>query len=373
MSRTEEWLTLLRTPGIGPERANLLLEHFGSPGAALAAGAEARRAAGLPAGPSRELDTPDEGGIEADLEWLAASPDHHLIPRDDPRYPERLLATEQAPLCLFVNGDPDVLSWPQLAVVGSRNPTPDGERTAHAFADHLGGRGLVITSGLALGVDTAAHRGALDAGAPSIAVTATGPDRVYPARNRELARTMTGAGALVTEFPVGTPARAGHFPRRNRIISGLSTGVLVVEASVRSGSLITARQALEQGREVFAIPGSIHNPLARGCHRLIRDGAAKLVEQADDILAELVGQLAPPADGQVESADSKAKATAEPELDAEHQQVLQAVGYDPVPLETVLTRTGLTADTVSSILLLLEVSGRIEAMPGGRYVRAGRD
>ncbi|MFO7859536.1 MAG: DNA-processing protein DprA [Ectothiorhodospiraceae bacterium] len=373
MSRVEEWLALLRTPGLGPERAELLLEHFGSPGAALAAGTEARRAAGLPPGPSRDLETPDQAGIDADLAWLAGSPDHHLLPRDDPRYPERLRATDQPPLCLFVNGDPEVLDWPQLAVVGSRNPTPDGERTAQAFAGHLGGRGLAITSGLALGVDAAAHRGALDADAPTIAVTATGADRVYPARNRELAHAIAGGGAVVTEFPVGTPARAGHFPRRNRIISGLSTGVLVVEASVRSGALITARHALDQGREVFAIPGSIHNPLARGCHRLIRDGAAKLVEQADDILAELAGQLARPAET-ARTAPADAPETApEPGLDAEHEQVLAAVGYDPVPLETVLARTGLTADTVSSILLLLEVSGRIEAMPGGRYARAGRD
>ncbi|WP_366637239.1 DNA-processing protein DprA [Aquisalimonas sp.] len=289
----------------------------------------------------------------------------------DTRYPALLREMDSPPLCLYVNGDPDVLNVPQLAIVGSRNATAGGRSTAREFAEHLASRGLTITSGLAVGVDAAAHQGALDGGGFTVAVTATGPDRVYPPRHRSLAHAIAADGAVVTEFPCGTPPRAGHFPRRNRIISGLAAGTLVVEASPRSGSLITARLALEQGREVFAIPGSIHNPLARGCHRLIRDGSAKLVEQADEILEELTGRLQLPR----EPATGTGNGT-EPQqlqLDPEHEAVLNALGYDPVPLETVLQRTGLTPDVVSSILLLLELSGRITAMPGGRYARAGRD
>lgn len=371
MSEQYAWLALVRTPGLGSALATSLLERFGSPRAVLDAGPDAWRGAGATAGAVDGLRSPDEEGIQQDQAWLEASADHHLITRDDPRYPVLLGEIPNPPLCLFVNGDPEILALPQLAIVGSRNPTPGGRRTAREFARHLAGRGLTITSGLALGVDAAAHQGAVDAGGPTVAVTATGPDRVYPGRNRSLAHAIAADGAVVTEFPCGTPARAGHFPRRNRIISGLAAGTLVVEASPRSGSLITARYALEQGREVFAIPGSIHNPLARGCHRLIRDGTAKLVEQADEILEELPALLHHPQDCGPGADEGPAEPA--PALDADHRRVLEAVGYDPVPLETVLQRTGLTADTVSSILLLLELSGRVEAMPGGRYIRAGRD
>lgn len=369
MTDTEAWLALARAPVMGAGVADALLTRFGSPRAVVDAGAAALRAAGATPAVARDIASPDEAGIARDLAWLEADSGHHLIPLHDPLYPPLLREIPDPPVCLFVTGDPEVLGVPQLAVVGSRNATPGGLDTASAFAAHLAGRGLTITSGLALGVDAAAHQGALDGGGLTVAVVATGPDRVYPSRHRALAHAVAASGAVVSEFPCGTPARAGHFPRRNRIISGLSAGTLVVEASPRSGSLITARCALEQGREVFAIPGSIHNPLARGCHRLIRDGAAKLIEQADEILEELPALLRQPAgeEGLWEAAEAPS-----PALDPEHEKVLEAVGYDPVPLDTVLQRTGLTPDVVSSILLILELSGRVTAMPGGRYVRAGR-
>ncbi|SEO88466.1 DNA-processing protein DprA [Aquisalimonas asiatica] len=371
MTETEAWLALARAPAMGAGVAEALLARYGSPGAVVGAGAKALRAAGATPAVARAIAEPDEAGIARDLAWLEADSAHHLIPLRDPRYPPLLREIPDPPVCLFVTGDPDVLTVPQLAVVGSRNATPGGLDTAAAFCAHLAGRGLTITSGLALGVDAAAHQGALDGGGFTVAVVATGPDRVYPSRHRDLAHAVAGSGAVVSEYACGTPARAGHFPRRNRIISGLSVGTLVVEASPRSGSLITARYALEQGREVFAIPGSIHNPLARGCHRLIRDGAAKLIEQADEILEELPALLRQPEPVGAGVPDAPEAPSAG--LDPEHEKVLEAVGYDPVPLDTVLQRTGLTPDVVSSILLILELSGRVTAMPGGRYVRAGRD
>ncbi len=373
MTEQQAWLALLRTPRLSTALALALVERFGTATAALNAGASAWRQSGATPAVIEGLQTPDHDGVALDQAWLEAAPDdHHFIPWTDARYPAVLRQIECPPLGLFVNGDPDVLSVPQLAVVGSRNPTSGGRQTAREFSRHLAARGLTVTSGLALGVDAAAHEGALEADGLTIAVTATGPDRVYPARNRSLAHRVTRAGTVVTEFPCGTPARPGHFPRRNRIISGLATGTLVVEASPRSGSLITARCALEQGREVFAIPGSIHNPLARGCHLLIREGSAKLVEQADEILEEIPAMLTP-LSGTQPAGGSPGDATGEHDLDDEHRRVLDAVGHDPVPLETVLQRTALTPDVVSSILLLLELSGRIEAMPGGRYARAGRN
>ena len=373
MTEQQAWLALARTPRLSTALALALVERFGSAAAALDAGATAWRQSGATPAVISGLQAPDHDGIALDHAWLEAAPDdHHFIPWADARYPALLREIDSPPLGLFVNGDPDVLSVPQLSVVGSRNPTSGGRQTAREFSRHLAARGLTITSGLALGVDAAAHEGALEADGLTIAVAATGPDRIYPARNRSLAHRVARSGAVVTEFPCGTPARAGHFPRRNRIISGLATGTLVVEASPRSGSLITARCALEQGREVFAIPGSIHNPLARGCHLLIREGSAKLVEQADEILEE-IGAMLNPLSGTAPGDGARTSESDESGLDDDHRRVLEAVGHDPVPLETVLQRTALTPDVVSSILLLLELSGRIEAMPGGRYARAGRN
>ncbi|WJW75619.1 DNA-processing protein DprA [Thiohalobacter sp. IOR34] len=362
MSRAEEellaWLRLWRAPGIGSATFRRLLD-LASP-AELLAGPPAE----LPPELREALRRSDPGAAEADLRWREA-PGRHILTLHDPAYPALLKEIPDPPPLLFVQGDPGWLSAPQLAVVGSRNPTAGGIQTARDFAACLARTGLLITSGLALGIDSAAHRGALQAGGATLAVTGTGPDRVYPARNRELAHSIAGQGALVTEFPPGTGPRPENFPRRNRIISGLSLGTLVVEAAPRSGSLITARLATEQGREVFAIPGSIHNPLARGCHALLRQGA-KLVETAADILEEL-GPLA----GTLQASATAAETA--PQRDAglsdDQQALLESLGYDPVSVDQLVERSGLTAEAVSSMLLILELDGYVSALSGGRYVR----
>ncbi len=303
-------------------------------------------------------------------DWLA-DPANLALARTDPRYPPQLRDLPGAPATLFVRGDPAVLSLPQLAIVGSRNATPDGRDNARRFAAHLAARGFAITSGLAEGVDAAAHAGALDAGGLTIAVCGTGLDRVYPAGHAGLAaRIVAGGGALVSELPPGTGVQRHHFPRRNRLISGLALGTLVVEASLTSGALITARHAAEQDREVFAIPGSIHNPLARGCHRLIRDGA-KLVETATDIVEELggaLGALAARADAAPAEvpADAPADALAN---DPAYAQLVDALGFDPVDVDTLVVRSGLTTGEVSSMLLMLELQGRVQSLSGARYQR----
>ncbi|MFO7602740.1 MAG: DNA-processing protein DprA, partial [Gammaproteobacteria bacterium] len=303
--------------------------------------------------------------IAPDLEWLQ-QPAAHIIGLNDPTYPALLKEIPDPPALLFVYGDPAVLNLPQLAMVGSRNPSPMGAETARDFAGHLAGWGLGITSGLAQGIDAASHAGALDAGGVTIAVTGTGLDRVYPAQHRDLAHRIAEQGALVSEFPAGTPPLTPNFPRRNRIISGLCMGTLVVEAAVQSGSLITARQALEQGREVFAVPGSIHNPQSRGCHSLIRQGA-KLVEMAQDIFEELGGFMP------VTGADA---AAAEPgsdfALDEEYHKVLASVGHEPASVDSVVLRSGLTAEAVCSMLLVLELQGYLKSMTGGYYCRTGK-
>jgi DNA processing protein len=271
------------------------------------------------------------------------------------------------PQQLFVRGHVEVLSLPQLAIVGSRNATPSGAETAHSFAAHLAARGFCITSGLAEGIDAAAHRGALAARGRTVAVCGTGPDIVYPRQHENLADEIVAlGGAIVSEFAPGTPVFRANFPRRNRLISGLSVGTLVVEASLRSGALITARHAMDQGREVFAIPGSIHNPVARGCHQLIRNGA-KLVEQASDIVEELHGLLAC-----LQAPQESAHEGVEPEPDAEYAQLLVAMGWDPVDIDSLAARSGLTIGEVSSMLLMLELQGSVRALSGGRYQRAGK-
>lgn len=361
-------------PGIGPARYARLLSRFGEPAAVLAAPVRELARCELPDDTLAGLREPDWAAVECDLAWLA-QPNRHLLARHDPRYPPRLATLSAAPPLLFVHGDPLLLGEPQLAIVGTRNPSPGGRDNAHDFAAHLASGGLVVTSGLALGIDAAAHRGALSVeGGTTIAIMGTGPDRIYPGRNRDLALTIAERGALVSEWPTGVTVRAENFPRRNRLISGLSLGVLVVEAALQSGSLITARLASEQGREVFAMPGSIHNPLARGCHRLIREGA-KLVESAGDIIEELHPQLqaalaaAPGAasnhpDGAVTPPPDPAT-----ELDEEYRKLLEQLDYQPVAVDTLVERTGLTADVVSSMLLILELHGFANAVPGGRYVR----
>jgi DNA processing protein len=361
------WLALQRAPGVGPATILALLERYKEPRVIFDSPGE-RAASGLFSKEGLDyLANPDWAAVEREIAWLA-EPNHHLITFSEPRYPKLLREIADPPAMLYVIGDPNLLSATQLGIVGSRNPTPGGSETAHAFAGYLIQSGLTITSGLALGVDAAAHRGALAAGGKTIAVAGTGLDRVYPARHRELAHEIAGQGALISEFPLGTPALALNFPRRNRIISGLSLGILVVEAAVQSGSLITARLAAEQGREVFAIPGSIHNPLARGCHALIRQGA-KLVETAADILEELgpIAQITADVEGSTNVAGGKTpEATG---LGVEAMTLLDCLGFDPTPVDSLIERSGLTPEAVSSMLLVLELQGHVVSAPGGHYAR----
>jgi DNA processing protein len=308
----------------------------------------------------------DPEGIERDLRWLAG-PGRTLLVADDPRYPPQLAAVPGMPPALFVEGDPALLAMPQVAIVGSRSATAAGRETAFDFAARLAAHGFAITSGLATGIDAAAHRGALVAGGVTIAVCGTGLDRTYPPEHRALAARITATGALVSEFPTGTPPAAHNFPQRNRLMSGLSRGVLVVEAAARSGSLITARHAAEQGRDVMAVPGSLHNPLARGCHRLIKDGAA-LVETVDDVLAAL--RVFRPETATESAADGDAVAEIPVgALDSDAEMLLNALGFEPADLDRLVERTGLAASSVISKLQLLELEGRVESLAGGRYSR----
>lgn len=345
------WLRLTLVSGIGGERQRKLLAALGSPEAVFAAGRLAVR--GI-IGDRADLlfDHDNQREVEAALAWAAAD-DHHILTLGDAAYPQALLQISDPPTVLYVRGRIDLLNRPGLAMVGSRNATPQGQQTAEAFAKALSNAGLGITSGLALGIDAAAHRGALAATGDTVAVIGTGIDRLYPARNRDLALAIAERGSIVSEFPLGTPALAANFPRRNRLISGLSLGVLVVEAAPESGSLITARLAGEQGREVFAIPGSIHSPVARGCHKLIKEGA-KLVETAADILDELAwqGTVAGPAT-----------------VDDGDHVLLGALGHDPCSLDELAERTGLSADQLLTALLDLELAGRVATLPGNRYQR----
>jgi len=366
--RLRAWLTLVQAPGVGPRLIARLLGRFDDVESALEADASILRGLGIPAAAIEALRRPDEAALDALLAW-GQQDGTAILTRDHPAYPPRLAQIPDAPGVLYVRGDPGVLADPQLAIVGSRNPTPQGTDTTRELARYLTDCGITITSGLAMGVDGAAHRGALEAGR-TIAVLGTGLDRVYPAAHRDLARQIAEAGALVSELPPDSPARAEHFPRRNRIISGLSLGTLVTEAALGSGSLITARLASEQGREVFAMPGSIHNPLARGCHALIRDGA-RLVECAQDILAELAPALravSAPAAGCGQSGSGAAPVAARaPQLDGDYRRLFTAMGHDPVAVDDLIRRTGLPADSVASMLLLLELQGRVSSYPGGRY------
>lgn len=295
--------------------------------------------------------------------WLA-QPHNRVISADSDDFPELLGQLTDAPESLYVSGNIDVLHLPAIAIVGSRNPTRAGMQNAYEFARHLAGCGFVIVSGLAQGIDTAAHKGALAANAPTVAFLGHGIDKIYPAANTALAGEIIESGALVAEFPLGSPPRREHFPQRNRLISGISLGTLVIEAARRSGSLITARLAGEQGREVFAIPGSIHNPLARGCHELIRQGA-RLVESADDILNE----LAPLINHVMQNQADTAPARAEQVRDPDYQSLFDALGFDPASVDQIAEKSGLTIGQVSSMLLILELEGEVESLHGGRFSR----
>ncbi len=347
------WLRLTLVPGIGGGSQRKLLTAFGLPEAVFEAGRLACRSL---IGERADLlfDFDPSAAIEQGIEW-AGQPGQHILTLADEAYPQALLEIADPPSLLYVRGNPALLRKPGLAVVGSRNATPQGLQTAENFAKALAGGGLCIVSGLALGIDAAAHRGALAADGDTIAVIGTGADRIYPPRNKALAQAIADRGAIVSEFPLGTPAIATNFPRRNRIISGLSRGVLVVEAAPESGSLITARLAGEQGREVFAIPGSIHSPVARGCHKLIKQGA-KLVETAGDVLEEL-GHF---------SSDAKTGGSL-PQNDED--PLLAALGHAPCSLDDLVEYTGQSADRLLPQLLLLELSGRIALLPGNRYQR----
>ncbi len=360
------WLALLHAPGIGSVNFKRLLDKAGELGQLFNATDSKLSTWELKAGLREYLRNPDWGAVETDLRW-AEQPNNHLITLRHPLYPAQLKEIHDPPPILFITGDPETLGTPQLAMVGSRNPSVSGKETAREFSYHLASSGITITSGLAIGIDGVCHSGALEAEGLTIAVTGTGLDRVYPASQHQLAHNIAQQGALVSEFPPGTEARAGHFPRRNRIISGLSIGTLVVEAAQKSGSLITARMALEQGREVFAIPGSIHNPLARGCHSLIRQGA-KLVETAGDILEELAPQISTLKSlTETETAPS----SIENKLGPEYQCLLDCIGFDPVQADLLIDRSGLTPEEVSSMLILLELEGHVSSAPGGRYCRTG--
>lgn len=335
----------------------MLLKQFGSPHEVLAASPATReRAVGAPIAAAIRRGVARDA-LDAALAWLQ-QPAHHLLTLADAGYPPLLLNTPDPPVVLYVAGQIERLLQPALAVVGSRSPTPRGAADAEAFAEVLSDAGLSIVSGLAVGIDAAAHRGGLRGAASSVAVVGTGLDRVYPARHRDLAQELVSCGALVSEFALGTPPIPGNFPRRNRILSGLARGCLVVEAALRSGSLITARQALDQGREVFAVPGSIHSPLSKGCHWLIKQGA-KLVESAQDVLEEL---------NLPGSATTRTKSPTS-ELAPEQSALLSSLGYDAVDLDGVCLRCGLTPDAASAMLLALELDGYLDRLPGGLYQR----
>jgi DNA processing protein len=349
------WLQLTLTPGLGASTLRNLLRQYGLPDAVLAR-KRAELAIHLPPATLEALDSTRVRELAARaLDWAGAG-QHHIVTLADDTYPRALLETSDPPAVLYVHGRLELLRTPALAIVGSRNATAQGDSNAWQFAKALSEAGLTIVSGLALGIDAAAHRGGLAGPGSTVAVLGTGIDIVYPMRNAELAAEIAEKGALVSEFALGTPAIAHNFPRRNRVISGLARGCLVVEAALPSGSLITARLAADQGRDVYAIPGSIHSPLSKGCHALIKTGA-KLVESADDVLSELGGfRRSGAADTSV------APAVAEAGL-------LAVMGHDPVDIDSLCTRAGMTAEQVAAELLRLELEGRVTALPGGLYQR----
>jgi DNA processing protein len=358
------WLALnLCNPIFGARRAHQLIQHFGSIEAVFAADEAVLQATGLSKQAIAGFVNPDWAAVEAAQVW-ADAPGRRIITFEDCDYPSLLRQISDPPLLLYCEGDVQVLQRQTLAVVGSRSPTPTGAETAHAFAAQLARLGFVIASGMALGIDAAAHHGCLAVDGETVAVVGTGLDRIYPARHTELAARIRSQGILISEFPLGTPPLGRHFPQRNRIISGLSRGVLVVEAGVQSGSLITAHQAMEQGREVFAIPGSIHNPNSKGCHHLLREGA-KLVDSVSDILDELGGALQ-------DSAALPISTETEPQAlpGDEYQELLAAIDSAPTSVEHIVERSGLTPDAVCSMLLILELQNFVHITANGQYCRA---
>jgi len=380
LSRDElaAWLCMATTPGVGRATARRLLTAFGSPEHVLAADTPAL-AALVGADVARALknsDSRDEGRLSATQRWLDASTDatpHDIVVLGDPRYPAMLLATDDPPLLLFTRGRVELLCTPGIAIVGSRRATPQGLDNARMFARFLSERGLTITSGLAQGIDGAAHAGGLDGSGSTVAFVGTGLDRVYPTAHAALTRRIAEQGLVASEYPLGTEPRPHNFPRRNRLIAGITHGTLVVEAALESGSLITARMALECGRDVFAIPGSIHSPQSRGCHRLIQEGA-KLVETGADVLAEL-SMAANGGAGRATLSPVRPSLFATAELDAADDAGLPddalraALGHDPVTFDALAARSGLPSEQLAARLLDLELAGMVQRLPGGLLQR----
>ncbi len=355
----EAWLRLLATPQVGRDTARRLLAALGSPQAVFDAGSAALR--DVAGALSAALSTPPpalEAQLAATLQWLAAGDLRAVVTLGDPLYPALLLETADPPLLLYLQGRAELLAAPAVAIVGSRNPTPQGLNNARSFGRHLSEAGWCVVSGLALGIDGAAHEGALEGQSSTIAVVGTGLDRVYPKRHLGLAHRIAAQGLMLSEYALGTPPLAPLFPQRNRLIAGLSRGTLVVEAALQSGSLITARLAAECGRDVFAIPGSIHAPQSRGCHLLIKQGA-KLVDSAQDIVEELRPGTSPPTTG-----PAAAPRAADP--------VLGALGYEPVTLDALVERTGVSPAALNVRLLELELDGQVARLPGQLFQRVGR-
>jgi DNA processing protein len=380
-----DWLILLNAPSFGGASLINTIEAFGS--AAAVAGATARELSryGLSEETVVGITRPDQQIIERSLQWLSHER-HHLLCWDNEDFPALLRGIPSPPAALYIDGDPGCLWQPQIAVIGSRNPTAGGLEHAHDFASTLARMGMTITSGLASGIDTAAHRAALGAGAQTIAVNGTGLDTIYPASSRAVGEQIPLQGAMVSELPLAAKALRQHFPSRNRIISGLSLAVLVIEAGLNSGTLITARKAAEQGRDVFALPGSLNNPMAKGCHRLIRDGA-RLVETAADILQELgpvAAQLKMEIQQRLDLPDKNGSQTlsqtavtapsGDKELslldDPDYSAIWDVLGFDPKPVDSIIEQTGLKAREVSSMLLMLELKGMIKKSANGRFFRA---
>ena len=352
----ESWLRLALAPYVGPVSQRQLIEHFGSPGAVLAAQRDAVARVVGNASLAANVGRADAAAVAKALAWTSAD-GNHVVTLHDPGYPRALREIHDPPLLLYARGRIELLGAASVAIVGSRNPTPQGARDAEAFARALSDAGLCIVSGMALGIDAAAHRGGLDGAGASVAVLGTGADRTYPPANAALADRLLAEGCMVSEFPVDTPPHKRNFPRRNRLISGMSRGVLVVEAATESGSLITAREALEQGRDVFAIPGSIHAPLAKGCHSLIKQGAM-LAECAADVLEALGYHAAPVQDGEDDGERVPRDA------------VLRAIGHATLSIDQLVTLTGLAAPELAAHLARLEMRGSIASVPGGRFQRA---
>jgi DNA processing protein len=352
-ARVEAWLRLSLIPGLSTSAAHKLLTYFGSVEAVFAASRPSLGAVVTPRMVDAITKGPEADHLATAVEW-AAGESNYVVTWDDPHYPQSLLSTSDAPPVIYARGKLELLNKPALAIIGSRNCSGQGANIARAFAREIADAGLTVVSGMALGVDAAAHEGALEGAASTVAVLGTGIDRVYPARNLELAHRLAARGVMISDYPLGTPPLPANFPRRNRIISGMAKGVLVVEASMGSGSLITAKLAAEQGREVFAIPGSIHSPFSKGCHKLIKDGA-KLTESVLDILIELnwaaraAAQAAPPA--------------------VAPSRILDVMGFSPVTIDQICEALRVGPASIAAELLTLELDGVIEAVPGGTYLR----